>query len=395
VPLPGAISNRQLEVAVPDEAAPYGDVYRFFGRDVSLRSDVPEILTLFKAIYRRFWVGHSAGAEAPFYMIAGDRPFGQPAVVADGRLHLIDAPELLIGYAYTCILNAILAQVDTHFVIHGGALSVDGRGILLPANSGLGKTTLVLALVKRGCQFLSDELIAIRRGSRCLDPFPKSLGVRHESLPLIGDLDLSDQTRLPLAGGLAKWMVDIEHVRRGSVGGPCPGKYLLVLTTSPEEDRPDSEGVLYLVLDKVNEALLADLRAIVGVRSLLLRTGRAFPILRFDLEGKAFVLPEIEDTCDRHQALVLDTLLGEEKRPDFQVAPQLIPIRKSEAAMALLRRFRGGYRSMLLQQGQGSVLRLFLELLDVVKDMKCYYLVVGRLGEMVDLICDLVGQEAR
>lgn len=383
-------------VAVPDEATPYGDVYRFFGRHIALRSDVPQILALFRAIYRRFWVGRSAPAETAFYVIAGDRPFGGPAVVADGRRHLVDAPELLIGYAYTCILNAILAQVDTHCVIHGGAVSVDGRGVLLPAHSGLGKTTLVLALVRRGFQFLSDELVAIRRDTHCLDPFPKSLGVRQASLSLVGDLDVSGQARLPLAGGFAKWMVDVERVRPGSVGGPCPGEYLIILTTSPEEERRDGEGVLFLVLDKVNAALLADLRAIAGVRALSVRSNKAFPILRFDLAGRAFVLPEIEDTCDRHRVLGLDTLVGEEKTPDFQAAPRLIPIHKSEAAMALLRRFRGGHRSVLLQgDDRESVLRLFLALLDGVQEMECYYLAVGRLDEMVDLICDLVGKESR
>ncbi|HSI88469.1 MAG TPA: hypothetical protein VK918_05390, partial [Pyrinomonadaceae bacterium] len=41
--------------------------------------------------------------------------------------------------------------------VHAGAVAWKGRGIIIPANSGKGKTTLVVELAKLGAEYYSDE----------------------------------------------------------------------------------------------------------------------------------------------------------------------------------------------------------------------------------------------
>ena len=52
--------------------------------------------------------------------------------------------------------------------VHAGAVSWRGRGILLPGESGAGKTTLVAALVAAGAHYYSDEFAVLDRQGRLL-----------------------------------------------------------------------------------------------------------------------------------------------------------------------------------------------------------------------------------
>jgi hypothetical protein len=61
--------------------------------------------------------------------------------------------------------------------IHSGVVSWKGRAIVIPAKSFRGKTSLIIALVKRGALYYSDEY-AVLDEEGFVHPFPKTLSVR-------------------------------------------------------------------------------------------------------------------------------------------------------------------------------------------------------------------------
>jgi hypothetical protein len=61
--------------------------------------------------------------------------------------------------------------------LHAGVVGWKGKGIICPARSFQGKTTLVAELVKRGALYYSDEY-AILDENGFVHPFPKTLSVR-------------------------------------------------------------------------------------------------------------------------------------------------------------------------------------------------------------------------
>ncbi|MEN8221310.1 MAG: hypothetical protein ABFS56_34175 [Pseudomonadota bacterium] len=71
-----------------------------------------------------------------------------------------------------------LAQIRSHLLFHAAALSYRGKGIILAADSGCGKTTLTLALVRQGFKFLSDDVAALNLNNGELAPYPRSLLIR-------------------------------------------------------------------------------------------------------------------------------------------------------------------------------------------------------------------------
>ena len=49
----------------------------------------------------------------------------------------------------------------THVLVHAGAVTWRGSGIILPGPSRSGKSTLVIALLEMGATYYSDELAVL------------------------------------------------------------------------------------------------------------------------------------------------------------------------------------------------------------------------------------------
>lgn len=76
-----------------------------------------------------------------------------------------------------CVRIKIAEYAVGKVFIHSGAVGWKGSGIIFPANSFQGKSTLTAALVKQGCEYYSDEYAVLDENSM-LHPYPKTLSIR-------------------------------------------------------------------------------------------------------------------------------------------------------------------------------------------------------------------------
>lgn len=109
------------------------------------------------------------------------RVSGRSPVVAEGFLAAIRTlnHELLHGLMLRC---------QNLFYVHAGVVAIDGEALILPGLSRAGKSTLVLALLQQGAEFLSDELLVFDPDNRVLLPFPRAVKVRDECVGYFPDL---------------------------------------------------------------------------------------------------------------------------------------------------------------------------------------------------------------
>jgi len=367
---------------------------RFFDLEANIKSDSGNFISLFTQMYRRFQVDAPlppAQTSAEFILLTKpDNQWGKPVIILDGEVLPLSDPSLLEGYAYESILSAIVTRVRSHLLIHAGVVSCNGQGVILVADARHGKTTLVLELIRRGFQFLSDEMAALGRADRLVHPFPRSLRIRTGTLQLAGFPDMSESAQK----WLGKLILDIGEIKPGCLGKAVPISHIIILQDQADNNgnKPEHrERELSILLDRLDDALLSDIRQNEDVFEVQVNTESGYPLLKIHAARPMFVLSQIEALCSKRQILVLNVVKGVEAFPAFKLPAQLKSLSKNQAVVELLRRFQGGYKSELLQKEfKANSTRLFMELSSLVAQANCHQLFVGPLNEMADLVCNMI-----
>ncbi len=83
-------------------------------------------------------------------------------------------------------LNWCISSAANGFLIlHSAAVEKNGKGIILPALPGSGKSTLCAGLINRGWRLLSDEFGILDQTTGQLIPIPRTLPLKNQSIEVI------------------------------------------------------------------------------------------------------------------------------------------------------------------------------------------------------------------
>ena len=135
--------------------------------------------------------------------------------------------------------------------VHGSAVALDGRGILILGASGIGKSQLALGLIGRGAALVADDRVVLqRRGAALVARAPASLAGLVEARGL-GILRMPAAAEAPLA--LA---VDLDRPASARMPQPVTITYL---------------GV---AIELISGSGLPNLELVL---SIYVQNGRAFP----------------------------------------------------------------------------------------------------------------------
>lgn len=105
---------------------------------------------------------------------------------ADGQLYgsSLDLPLALPSLEWT--INYLIATTAHSYVmLHAAVVERGGRALILPGNPGSGKSTLCAALLGRGWRLLSDEFALLRPEDGLLQPMPRLVSLKNQSIDLI------------------------------------------------------------------------------------------------------------------------------------------------------------------------------------------------------------------
>lgn len=108
--------------------------------------------------------GHELSVNFVGNPLGLDGPFGPPANIDGAMTNVVSAVSRLA-----------LDSDTTRFHLHCAALSRKGRGVIVSAASGTGKTVLSATLAARGWSYMSDEAVALQTGSSSAFGFPKPM----------------------------------------------------------------------------------------------------------------------------------------------------------------------------------------------------------------------------
>ena len=109
---------------------------------------------------------------------------------ADGGV-AVETPQLANNFSVrTDVLENVERRLHLYLAsetrqaayVHAGVIAWKGKAVVFPASSWSGKSTLVLALVKAGAQFVSDEYAIVGLDGHVY-PFPRPMALRLPDLP--------------------------------------------------------------------------------------------------------------------------------------------------------------------------------------------------------------------
>ena len=135
-------------------------------------------------------------------------------------------PVIFSNFMFIIAFSEMLRSKD-YFLIHAAALEEDGKGIIIPACTGSGKTTLALALVSGGFNFLSDDRPILTRKDNGVQmlAFPEGVDVTDETISFFPEL--SSLAPRSFAVGLRKKKFWIENLYAKSIVRNCAPRLLL------------------------------------------------------------------------------------------------------------------------------------------------------------------------
>lgn len=195
------------------------------------------------AILRPLAVADDAEAADPHVSPGGDEPSvrhayrirsPRPGVsrwrtfLDDRLLHVSTTADQAADQLLWSLNRLAVEATASQTVLHAAGASWEGSGLLLPARSNAGKSTLITALVEAGLGYLSDEAVVLDERDR-LVPFPKAIALDR------GSWDLFPQLDPPIAASPLprRWHLDPARVRPDSVSGPVPLRLIVVPEYEP------------------------------------------------------------------------------------------------------------------------------------------------------------------
>ena len=80
---------------------------------------------------------------------------------------------------------SVFQRPHPYFMVHASVVANQGRAAIFPGRAGSGKSTLCAALVQCGWRLLSDEVALIRPSDGLIQPVPRPISLKEESIDAI------------------------------------------------------------------------------------------------------------------------------------------------------------------------------------------------------------------
>jgi hypothetical protein len=279
----------------------------------------------------------------------------------------------------------IMKHIRSHYIVHAGCLSLDGRGVIISGRSGMGKSTLTAHLATRGMGFLSDELAPISRRTGMIDAVPMPIGIRPgPARALITDKPTFDYS----FRGDEKKLIDIEALSGEKPVDAVPPAHVVFLTDSTDRRvaTPKKFNNLVRVMTTAeDEGFDRALAAMGGVTLKRKNTEGEFPSFLLEVGETESFLPGLyrilEDCGQELVALTYEDL----DQPDFSATPRLTPIPPAAGVIELVKKIPSfNIKEMARSEFEGKLTPLIAELSSLLKEVHFYKLSPGRIDAMIE-----------
>lgn len=171
-----ALTMPEEDVGLPRERR-----YSLLGFDVEVVSDSAAFVELLDRFNAEFTAA-PAGEPAVRYEVFDYGGATWELTFQDEELRWCDSLLAAVGHIEWHMTEQMMNWQTELVHLHGAVLGGPAGSLLLPGASGIGKTTLALALTLRGLRLYADDVAFLRPDDRRPVPFPRTLHIHDDAL---------------------------------------------------------------------------------------------------------------------------------------------------------------------------------------------------------------------
>ena len=359
----------------------------FFGRYIRLYADSSEIIERFAKVYVRFIDTNPGVSDISFCIVRSSAHSRAPSLIVEHLLYELPDTDRYIEYAELIVFRHLLEQLDDYIVLHAGVVSREGRAIVVYGQSGFGKTTLTLELLRRGYGFMSDEFCPIRLSDFLIEPFERLIGLKRSS-PFYSLADPQQRFFLASEG---KDFIDCADIFPFRPAEPCRAAIFIEINGSKDSYICPPGGVALDICLSSNSTTVPDaLRRLLGVtisEPLMKGSNAAYRVTASDstVFMSSFNQIWMENSHD-----IFSVFPYKGEITTYDCTPVLRSIPAFEALTSLVSNIvnRSPTGRLLASHG-GKMSSLVMLLGNMLNDAAFYSLQPGQLAKMADLIDNL------
>jgi GTPase SAR1 family protein len=359
----------------------------FFSRHIRLYADSSEIIERFARVYVRFIDKNPGDIDISFCIVRSSAHTRSPSLIVEHWLYELPDTDRYIEHAELIVFRHLLEQLDDYIILHAGVVSRKGRAIVMYGQSGFGKTTLTLELLRRGYDFMSDEFCPIRLSDFFIEPFERLIGLNRSS-PFYSLADPKQRVLLASAG---KNFVDCADIFPYKPVEPC--RAVIFIEISGTKDlQTCPPGGLALDINMCSDSTTVPdaLRRLPGVIISGPLMKRSYAAYRVTASDSTEFMCSFNQIWKENYHDIFSVFPYKGEIDTYDRTPVLRSVPAFEALTSLVSNIvnRSPTGRLIASHG-GKTSSLVMLLGALLKGAACYSLQPGHLAKMADLIDNL------
>lgn len=241
--------------------------------------------------------------------------------------------------AENVIFDSIITRINGYYLFHGAAFEHQGHGFAICGISGTGKTTLSIALLEQKMTLYSDEIVAVKKESAFIEPFPRLIScppsLKH-ILPGMGkDLDFS--LKSPHAAASIMVNCRLTKTTESSEKTKLTTIFILVPHDIPKKDVGSIDCIeLALLPDVSNNNLLKEIENVEGFTIMKKRFHDEGMLSYLNLTVRKSYRDRFLSLCQQYADCISYNAFRAIRPPSINDTPELEPLSREQGVQLLL-----------------------------------------------------------